>query len=74
MYWTCGSTAMNTPSDYIEYELARDNRIATLQKKKRIDIMGTAMNYAVSDFKYLVGMKDHNSDEEENANQDNEDY
>lgn len=36
--------------------------------------MGTAMNYAVSDFKYLVGMKDHNSDDEENANNDNDDY
>lgn len=27
---SCSSTAMNTPSDYIEYELARENRIATL--------------------------------------------
>ena len=70
---SCGSTNMNTPSDYIEYELLRDHRITSTQKKKRIDIMGTAMHYAVDDFKQLIGMRDHNSDNEEQAN-DDEDY
>lgn len=68
---SCGSAApMSTPSDYIEYELARQQRIETMQKKKRLDIMGTAMQYAVADFKALVGYKEYNSDDEDTADRD----
>jgi len=37
-----------------------------MQKKKRIDIMGTAMYQAMGDMKSLMGIKEHNSDTEEN--------
>ena len=34
--------------------------------------MGAAMTYAVDDIKNIIGMKDHHSDNEEQANEDTE--
>lgn len=70
---TCGTTSLNTPSDYIDYELARESRIIPQSKKKRMDIMGTAMYAAVDDLKHLIGMREHHSDNEEKV-EDDEDY
>jgi hypothetical protein len=62
---SCGASQINTPSDYIEYETHRETRKHMTSKKKKMDIMGTAMTYAVDDLKYIIGIRDHHSDNEE---------
>ncbi|CDW84028.1 UNKNOWN [Stylonychia lemnae] len=67
---SCGGSQINTPSDFVEYENLRESRKLMVTKKKHMDIMGTALSYAVEDIKHIIGMKDHHSDNEEQANED----
>lgn len=62
---SCSGSQMNTPSDFVEYENLRESRKLMVTKKKHMDIMGTALGYAVEDIKNIIGMKDHHSDNEE---------
>lgn len=41
---SCGGQSLNTPSEYIEYEMQRESRIINRDKRKRMDIMGNAMH------------------------------
>jgi hypothetical protein len=37
-----------------------------------MDIMGTAMHSAIDDIKNIIGLRDHHSDHEENAENDDD--
>jgi hypothetical protein len=53
---SCGPSSLNTPSSYIEYELERESRFVAVNKRKRMDVMGTAMSAAMSDIKGIMGI------------------
>ena len=58
-----------TPGDFIEEEMKRQKRIKNKERKRKMDIMGTAMHFAIDDIRHLVGIQ---SDHEEHAEDDGE--
>jgi hypothetical protein len=60
----------NSPADYMEQETLRETRFKKVLDRKRMDVMGIALDNAMHDIRELVGMM---SDSEEFA-EDDEDY
>jgi hypothetical protein len=54
----------------MDYEIEREARVKMHARRKKMDVMGTAMDMAKNDIKLLIGMY---SDNEEQAEAD-EDY
>ncbi len=51
----CGPSA-DTPAAYMEQELQKETRFKKNQKRRRMDIMGVAMESAMKDVKHIVGV------------------
>ena len=63
---SCGPGA-NSPAHYMDFEFQHETR-QTTQRKKRMDVMGTAMQEAMYDIKCMIGM--NMSDNEEKLEDD----
>ena len=62
MFDSCGPQAAATPASYMDYELERESRVKMHSRRRKMDVMGTAMDMAVSDIKILVGMYSDNEE------------
>ena len=64
MFDKCGSTT-DSPISFLEYEYFKplqDEQERLSQKRKRMDIMESAMQQALFDVKYYMGMQKNSSD------------
>eukprot|EP00347_Sterkiella_histriomuscorum_P004366 403360732 len=62
----------SSPVSFMEYEYFKpiqEQKENLLQKKKRMDIMASAMNQAMFDIKYYMGMLDDQSDDDLNESE-----
>ncbi len=66
LFDSCGP-AGNSPAAYMDYELEKESRVKIHTRRRKMDVMGTAMEMAVDDIRLLVGMY---SDNEEQAEAD----
>lgn len=66
MFDSCGPQN-NSPAAFMDQELEREARVKMHARRKKMDVMGTAMDMAVKDIRQLVGMY---SDNEEQAETD----
>lgn len=66
MFDSCGGQG-NSPADFMDYEIEKESRIKMTSKRRKMDVMGAAMEMAVHDIKLLVGAY---SDTEETAEAD----
>jgi hypothetical protein len=70
MFDSCGPGGAATPASFMEEEYAREGRVKGVNRRKKMDVMGCAMESAMKDLKHIVGLM---SDTEEMA-EDDEDY
>ncbi len=68
MFDSCGPTA-DSPAAYMDYEIERESRYKMATRRKKMDVMGAAMDMAISDIRHYAGM---NSDNEEYAENDSD--
>ena len=66
LFDSCGVQG-NSPADYMDYEIEKESRVKMHTRRRKMDVMGTAMDMAVKDIRLLVGMY---SDNEEQAEDD----
>jgi len=66
MFDSCGANG-NSPADFMDYEIEKESRIKINNKRRKMDVMGAAMNMAMHDIKEIVGMY---SDTEETTEAD----
>lgn len=68
---SCAATNGTSPADFMELEYQkREGRYKNnMRKKKRMDIMAVAYDYAINDIKTIMGFQ---SDNEEMTEQDDE--
>lgn len=69
MFDSCGPSE-DTPASYMDYEIQKESRYKMATRRRKMDVMGAAMDMAIADIRHYVGM---NSDNEERAD-DDEDY
>lgn len=55
-----------SPATYMDYELERESRIKMHSRRRKMDVIGTAMDMAITDIKVLVGMYSDNEEATEN--------
>ena len=55
-----------TPASYMDIELERESRIKMHTRRRKMDVIGTAMDMAMADIKVLVGMYSDNEEQTEN--------
>lgn len=58
---SCGAGA-NSPADFIEMEMEKESRVKIHNRRRKMDVMGTAMDMAMQDIKVLVGMYSDNEE------------
>jgi methyl coenzyme M reductase subunit D len=49
----------------MDYELEKESRVKMHDRRRKMDVMGTAMDMAVKDIKILVGMYSDNEEQAE---------
>ncbi len=47
MFDSCGGNAADTPAGYMDYELEKESRVKMHTRRRKMDVMGTAMDMAV---------------------------
>lgn len=64
---SCAGGDYNSPAAFMDAEYERESRIKIHNKRRKMDVMGVAMEMAVGDIKKIVGMY---SDNEEQTQED----
>jgi hypothetical protein len=50
MFDSCGPQG-NSPADFMDYEIERESRIKIHNKRRKMDVMGAAMDMAMQDIR-----------------------
>lgn len=61
MFDSCGPQG-NSPADFMDYEIERESRIKIHNKRRKMDVMGAAMDMAMQDIRQMVGMYSDNEE------------